>query len=162
FNEMNASADNVALAWGGDTGQAFISRWAQFVSSDDSGPAAFSIAAYDYYDACYGGALQLEYSQLMCEIILTITAIEVAIGIAFSEFGGEAFSVAAIAAGRVALREILEKLAAAMSKQILKTMLKDALKLAAGQALKGAAKGALTFAFADLLAQQIQVDEGYR
>src|SRR5215475_10000522 len=66
FNEMNASANNVALAWGGDAGQAFISRWAQFVSSDDSGPAAFSIAAYDYYDACYGGALQLEYSQLMC------------------------------------------------------------------------------------------------
>ena len=50
-------------------------------------PLVFSIAAYDYYDACYSGALQLEYSQLMCEIILAITAIEVAIGLAFPEPG---------------------------------------------------------------------------
>ena len=166
FQDMNASASNVAVSWGGDAGQAFITRWSQFVNSDDSGPAAFAAAAQDYYSACYNGALQLEYAQLMCEIILAITAAEVAIGIAFSEFGGEAFSLAAIAAGRAALTEVLEQLSTALGRQILKTALKDALKLASKDVVKtaalGALKGGVTFAAADLTAQGIQISEGYR
>jgi hypothetical protein len=186
YQDMALDANAVVQGWGGDAGEAFARRWEQFVLSDVDGPSAFIKAAGQYAQSCESTALELEFAQMMAVIIVAVTAAEVLIGLAFAEFGGAAFSAAALAAARASLMVVLRRLSIQMGKEIVEQALKDAAKLAAERAVKGTLRktgkelardlakdftlgaarsglrGGLTFAGADAGAQAIQILEGNR
>src|SRR5438552_14682194 len=166
FSQMNQCAEPLPSMWRGDAGTAFIEGCTAFIQAPEGGPQAFIAAAYDYANACESTALNLEFSQLFCEIIVTFTAMEIAIALAFSEFGGEAFLPIILATARAALRPVLETLAEQMAKVPLQAAIKKAAQFTAERGIAGAVnagvRGGLTFGGADLLAQDIQIDEGHR
>ncbi len=163
--DINANVAPIAMGWGGDAGSAFQQNWNQFVQNQDQGPTAFINAAYDYSSACTNGAMQLEFSQLMLKIIVVLTIVEFLIGVALSEFGGEALCTEAVAAGRPLCGKVLAVLAKQLEKTILKDVLKAAVKFADKalmRVLLSAGEMAFNFAAADLLAQLMQKSEGNR
>ncbi|MGA8116074.1 MAG: hypothetical protein WCA46_20640, partial [Actinocatenispora sp.] len=165
FEDMGPTVLDVGMGWGGDSGVAFQNRWGQFVSDEKAGPTAYIKAAYEQFNASQAGALELEFSQLMLDMIVAITIIEFLIGVALAEFGGEALSAEAVAVGRPLVSRILTRLAEKLGEGILKRAVEAAAKFAAtfaGRMLGAAALGGFNMAAANLLAQGIQVADGTR
>src|SRR2546423_12757045 len=140
YTQMSDHAAAVPDGWGGDAGGAFINGWMQFVNDSAAGPSPYIDVAFQYYEGCLSGAMELEFAQLMCLIILAITALEILIAALIP--GGEVAEPGIIAASRPILLVVLKRLAQQLSKQFVKTAVKDAAKLAAKDAAKPALEGA--------------------
>src|SRR5205814_3055847 len=138
YTTMSDHAAAVPDGWGGDAGGAFINGWMQFVNDSAAGPSPYIDVCFQYYEGCFSGAMELEFAQLMCLIILAITALEILIA-AF--FGPEA-EPGIIASSKVILIPVLRRLATALGKQFVKTAVKDAAKFAAKDAGKLALESA--------------------
>ncbi len=157
YQNMTPAVVDIGLGWSGDAGNAFQNGWSRFISDQKAGPTAYMNAAQQQYAASQNGAMELEFSQLMLDMIVGLTIVEFLIGVALSEFGGEALSAEAVAVARPLVARILERLGIRMSEAILDKMLTAVVRLATGAAL-----GAFNMAAANALAQGIQVSEGTR
>ncbi|GAB3238681.1 WXG100 family type VII secretion target [Kineosporia babensis] len=151
FLEMNNSVGEVAFNWGGSAGQAFTQRWNDLVQNQESGPPAYSAAAYAYQAASLNGATELEYAQLMLKIIVGITAAELVFAAAFGP-AGASYAALAVSFGRAAIIRILSRLATRMAMPVLRRTLLEASELAALKALPKVAAPAAAKAAAPKLA----------